>query len=1106
MLRIITGRAKSGKSEICSREFAEHVAAGIDHGAYFIVPEQFTVEAEQRILSLAVMKDKSLFEAEVLSFKRLIHRVLSRLGGGTGNVLSRSGRAMLLISSLSALSGELVWFKDMQQKPAMVLAMLKLIDELETYNSDRSALEQKLSALAETDEKGVSPKYKDLLLIYREFSRRMSEAYSSVGDACDRAIREADEAGFFKGAEIWIDEFTGFTDPELRIIECMLKSGADVTVSLCTSREQEPVFKAVDRTLDRLKELAVAARTGLKVESAEELLSADPRFRRVRVFELLERYYTAYRSVAIPETEYDAAEAQRSVRLIKVRDNYTELKAAAEQIRELHDKDGFPYGSIVVAMRNISDYSAYIGPVFTKAGIPFFVDNMHSVASNPVVLTLLGLLDLLIFDLAREDVAALLKEGLIIDDRASVDVLDNIMIARNMHGPKAFRSAEGDGKDEFRTVYALYSRIETMLGKAATISEAVDGFREVLAELGLEAKANRLADELCGSSVPEKAEELSRIWNIIAELFEQIKALLGDEPAAGHPAGKARLTALQLKAYIETGFAGLEIGFIPQDRDTVRVIGTGRSRPGNPRALLLLGVNEGVMPANINSGGIVRDSERDVMTDAGIGLADDSLLRTYKELFMVYSVLFAPSERLYVSYALKNADGDALEPSSAVVAKIRKILPRIAEEEYACAEPPADENAAGNDIDAGTAGLVIGSAGFYIDKELAEELFRPDGEMMLSISQIESFNKCPLAYFLERKLKIKERDKCELSSAGIGSVVHEVLEKCGEELSNSIDGKAADELEGVARSLVGNHFSAAVQNYYPDLAEMYSAKDQLIIDRLKGFCEDVVLAIARQQHNVSAHPEKVVNFGPIAFEYSFGMDENELPAVEISLPGDGATDDKVKLNGKIDRLDAFGDGTRYYVNVIDYKSSERDYTAADIKKGIWIQLFVYLKAATGTQKARKQVAELIRQKLKAPGGDATVPESSIEPAAGLYMVYDDAIESASDKSEIENGKSVPYAMSGVLINAHTDVAAALNAEGKQDVISVDKKYSWGESEFKEYVGQADDAIRNTALNMLAGRFAAEPESYGGNNKKRSCTFCPFTAVCGIEPAGTETNY
>ena len=252
MLRIITGRAKSGKSEICSREFAEHVAAGIDHGAYFIVPEQFTVEAEQRILSLAVMKDKSLFEAEVLSFKRLIHRVLSRLGGGTGNVLSRSGRAMLLISSLSALSGELVWFKDMQQKPAMVLAMLKLIDELETYNSDRSALEQKLSALAETDEKGVSPKYKDLLLIYREFSRRMSEAYSSVGDACDRAIREADEAGFFKGAEIWIDEFTGFTDPELRIIECMLKSGADVTVSLCTSREQEPVFKAVDRTLDRL--------------------------------------------------------------------------------------------------------------------------------------------------------------------------------------------------------------------------------------------------------------------------------------------------------------------------------------------------------------------------------------------------------------------------------------------------------------------------------------------------------------------------------------------------------------------------------------------------------------------------------------------------------------------------------------------------------------------------------------------------------------------------------------------------------------------------------------------------------------------------------------
>ena len=152
---------------------------------------------------------------------------------------------------------------------------------------------------------------------------------------------------------------------------------------------------------------------------------------------------------------------------------------------------------------------------------------------------------------------------------------------------------------------------------------------------------------------------------------------IGPHVSASGGVENAPLAAAQLKAYIETGFAGLEIGHIPQDRDTVRVIGTGRSRPGGPRALLLLGVNEGVMPANINSGGIVRDSERDIMTDAGIGLADDSLTRAYKELFMVYSVLFAPSEKLYISYALKNADGDQLEPSSAVVKKSEKILPAV---------------------------------------------------------------------------------------------------------------------------------------------------------------------------------------------------------------------------------------------------------------------------------------------------------------------------------------------------------------------------------------------------------------------------------------------
>ena len=87
MLRVIIGRAKTGKSEICSREFAAAAASGAENGVYYIVPEQFAVEAEHRILSLDVMKGKSLFEAEVLSFKRLIHRILSRLGGGSGKVL-----------------------------------------------------------------------------------------------------------------------------------------------------------------------------------------------------------------------------------------------------------------------------------------------------------------------------------------------------------------------------------------------------------------------------------------------------------------------------------------------------------------------------------------------------------------------------------------------------------------------------------------------------------------------------------------------------------------------------------------------------------------------------------------------------------------------------------------------------------------------------------------------------------------------------------------------------------------------------------------------------------------------------------------------------------
>ncbi|MBO7407553.1 MAG: exodeoxyribonuclease V subunit gamma [Clostridia bacterium] len=972
--------------------------------------------------------------------------------------------------------------------------------ELETYNSDRAELLQKLDALTESgDSSGETsggqdtpPKYRDLALIYREYSRRMTEAYTSVGDACDNAVREAEGSGFFRGANIWIDEFTGFTDPELRLINCMLRSGAEVTVSLCTSREQEPVFKAIDRTLDKLKELAIEAKAGFKVESAAELLPPDGQRRRAGTLALLEQYYTKYKAVTVPESEYSAADVAKCIRLVKARDDLAELRAAAGYIRELHDTEGLSYGSIVVAMRNISDYSAYIAPVFTGAGIPFFLDDMHSVAADPLVLTLAALLDLVIYDMAREDIAALLKYGLIIDDRARVDVLDNIMRARNMHGPKAFLNADGDGQTEFRELFGIFKKLETALGRASTISEAVDGFREVISELTLESRTARLAEELAAGPAPEKAEELSRIWNITSDLLDQIKTLLGTEPAEGGPGKNVRLTAAQLKAYIETGFAGLEIGHIPQDRDTVRVIGTGRSRPGGPRALLLLGVNEGVMPANINSGGIVRDSERDIMTDAGIGLADDSLTRAYKELFMVYSVLFAPSEKLYISYALKNADGDQLEPSSAVVKKIEKILPAVTATEYKTDAPDAADNA--------PVAFSAGGAGFCIDRELAEELFRPDGRMVLSISQVESYNTCPLAYFLDNKLKAAEREECELSTDRLGTIVHNVLDDCGRALSEELSGREDGELEAYTRELVDRHFYKEAAGQYGDLEQYYSARYKLIVDRLKGFCENVVLAIAKQQRAVSARQSAVQKYGPIAFEYSFGMNRSELPAVEVKLYDDDR-EGSVKLHGRIDRLDAFTDGTRYYVNVIDYKSSDKTISDTDIKNGIRIQLLVYMKAATGSGAARKVIAKLIEDKLEREAPGRAVSESDIEPAAGLYLVYDDAVETVSDKSLNVPGKADPYAMTGIVLSKDLDVAAELNEADKRNMIDPGSRKSWDGDTYRGYSELADNAIRNTALNMLAGRFEALPRMYGG--KKRRCTYCPFSAVCGVEPAGKE---
>ena len=95
-LRLICGRAGTGKSEFCFEEIKEKIKQ--KEKIYIITPEQFSYTAEQKLLEK--LEVGSSINAEVLTFARMSYRVMQEVGECIIPSLSKAGRAMLIYDIL----------------------------------------------------------------------------------------------------------------------------------------------------------------------------------------------------------------------------------------------------------------------------------------------------------------------------------------------------------------------------------------------------------------------------------------------------------------------------------------------------------------------------------------------------------------------------------------------------------------------------------------------------------------------------------------------------------------------------------------------------------------------------------------------------------------------------------------------------------------------------------------------------------------------------------------------------------------------------------------------------------------------------------------------
>ena len=126
-MRLVLGRSGSGKTTFCMNEVKRFDAEAFSKPLLYIVPEQFSFEAERELIN--VLGKKGIINAQVLSFKRLAYKLFAEKGLKEKS-LSNSGKAMLIYSIMLKHEDELVVLKNISKNLGLLDTVVNQIEEL----------------------------------------------------------------------------------------------------------------------------------------------------------------------------------------------------------------------------------------------------------------------------------------------------------------------------------------------------------------------------------------------------------------------------------------------------------------------------------------------------------------------------------------------------------------------------------------------------------------------------------------------------------------------------------------------------------------------------------------------------------------------------------------------------------------------------------------------------------------------------------------------------------------------------------------------------------------------------------------------------------------
>lgn len=1124
-VRFVFGRGGSGKSTYMLKDIKRRVQDNETSPVILLVPEQYTFEMEKRMSKLFLGEEKDKFlRSRVLSFKTMSNIVFSHVGGLTEVNINSSGRAMMTYRAIESVSDELNIFSKSSSQSGFVSSISDIISELKQYNISYEMLE---NISGDIDNETLKLKLKDVSKIYKEYEEKLNENYVDSQDMLNSLADKLNLCDYFKDAYIYIDEFTGFTPNQYRVLKSIFAKAKEVTISLTVDNPQAISYNKADafsRTKFTYQKLIkLCNEDGIQVLPSINLNSSIiQRFKNSEELQHLEKYYHSY-----PYKAYD--NETKDIKIKEFNNLYSEVEEIAKEIVKLvRDKD-VRYRDITIATRDLNKYDFLVHSIFNEYKIPNFIDKKREAKSNPIIVLIISALEMKNRRYSYETMFRYLKSGLIGISNEDISLLENYVLANGIKGKKWFEeewayrinhnivAEEKENEVEIRIrvneiknkVLLPIINLQEKLKGRNSVSEICKFVYEFLLEIEMPTTIENLIMNFKDKGELDVANQYSQVWNIVVDIFDQMVEIMGDE----------KISLDKFIKLISLGFDEYELGLVPPSIDQVLVSSVDRMKNPNTKYLYLIGTTDGTFPLIAKDNGLLSDSDRENLGQKGIEVDIDSKTKTFEEQYLVYKALTSTSENLIVTYPIADHEGKTLRPS-VIISRLKKIFPNIDNKSYLI-EPEAkiDEeildkitvkaptfNELINEIKEFDDGKEINNIWldvyrYYLnDKEYSnitkkvisglsytnqvqkveEEKIKSLYDKNLSVSRLEMYAQCPFAYFIQYGLKAKERKEYSFTAPDLGTFIHNILDRFSKQLSiDNLDWRDID------RNYITNRVSQIVDDIVgriPGYILESSERYKYLAYRLKNMLISAISIISEQI--------KQGSFEPTDYEVDFSV-KGKYPPIKIILNNG----EEINLRGQIDRVDEFENEDGRYIRIVDYKSGKKDLSLTDIYHGIQLQLLVYLDA------------------ILESGND-------LNPAAILYSRIDDPIvkfDENKDDEEIRENILKNLKMQGLLIkdsNIIKEMDKSLaNGERSTSLVipaNLNKDGTLGRhtkgvssEEFEVIRKYVKDLIKDLCEDMLDGNISISPYK---NKDKNSCTFCNYSAICQFDTTLKDNKY